>query len=327
MFAEKLIIEYLNADGSIQTSIVEDERGDNLLVDYALRKKGESSWAGPFLILSDNQETIRRKLVPQTRLNSRDFIQVGPNEFAFRQEWVNIRFKETYSLGLYALGFPQYAHILELEVQDPYQPRNQLRRNVIKDIDDRRYFLLLELHSESRTASFVVRSRFVINKRTFLTGTFEDSKYEMFGKAIDNSAFREFVHAAPQAAVIHHDNRQYDFSSSTIGQATTGDNSPIQNIGSSFSISNIQHPQSNELRLAIEELTKKIPTLEGLADYRKKDATENLEKVTKELSKSPDDQDKGFIKYYWEKTITVLKDVAVVAGLLQTVSKLLGLVS
>lgn len=321
MFAEKLIIEYLNSDGSMQTTIIEDERGSNLLIDYALRKKGETGWAGPFLILSDNQDTIKRKLVPRTRLNPRDFNQIGQNEFAFRQEWINIHFKEVYSLGLYALGFPQYAHILELDVQDPYQPRQQLRRNIIKDIDDRRYFLLLELHSESRTASFVLRSRFAINKRLFLSETFRDSKYEMFGEAIENSGFREFVRAAPQAMAVH-----YDFSSAAIGQVATG-GSLIQNIGSSISVGNIQHPQGGELRLAIEELAKKIPTLDMLADYQKSDATDSLGKVTKELSKSPDDQDKGFVKYYWEKVVAVLKDVAVVAGLVQTISKLLGVLS
>ncbi|HUN24217.1 MAG TPA: hypothetical protein PK299_13890 [Anaerolineales bacterium] len=324
MFAEKLIIEFLSADGTIQTSIIEDERGENLLVDYAMRKKGKESWAGPYLILSDNQDRIKRKLVPQTQLNPRDFSRVGDNEFAFRQEWINIHFKESYSLGLYALAFPQYAHILHLEVQDPYKPSNQLRRNVIKDIDDRRYFLLLELHSENRTASFIVRSRFLINKRTFLSETFTDSKYEMFGHAMENSGFREFVNAAPRETVVHQDSRQYNFSSSNIGQVSTGDNSGFQNDNSKIVVGIIQHPQSQELKLSIDELLKKIPTVEGVADYRKKDATESIGKVTQELSKPQDEQDKGYVKYYWKKVMEVLKDVAVVAGLIQTISKLLG---
>jgi len=69
---------------------------------------------------------------------------------------------------------------------------------------------------------------------------------------------------------------------------------------------------------------KKIPTVEGVADYRKKDATESIGKVTQELSKPQDEQDKGYVKYYWKKVMEVLKDVAVVAGLIQTISKLLG---
>jgi hypothetical protein len=131
MFAEKIIIGYLSADGSMQTLIIEDERGENILVDYAFRKKGKSDWSGPFLILSDDQDRIRGKLIPETRLIPRDFVRIAPNEYAFRQEWMNIRLKEPFSLGLYALGFPEYAHLLSLEVNDPYRPGKQFRRNVI----------------------------------------------------------------------------------------------------------------------------------------------------------------------------------------------------
>jgi hypothetical protein len=46
MFAEKTIVEYLNADGSIQTSIIEDKRGKNILVEYASEKKGTSGARG-----------------------------------------------------------------------------------------------------------------------------------------------------------------------------------------------------------------------------------------------------------------------------------------
>ena len=114
-----------------------------------------------------------------------------------------------------------------------------------------------------------------------------------------------------------------NFQSAVIGQLTTGPNSPIHNNEpGSFDV-NIQYPQSDDLKHKIEELARKIPTLNTLTDHQKSVVTTSLGKVTEELSKSPDNQE--VVKQYWEKVVAVLKDVATVASLVQAISKLLGI--
>ena len=85
----------------------------------------------------------------------------------------------------------------------------------------------------------------------------------------------------------------------------------------------IKNPQSEEIKKLLKQLQSNIVALPQFDNDEKISTTK--EQITKELVKPEKEQDKNKMERYWRKIVMVLKDIGSVVGVVEALSKLLGL--
>ncbi len=91
MFADKLIIQVLEENGQLSTTIIRHKRGEPLLVDYPrFGKPRRNEQEQAFSIFSDQTNLEVTNYIQENLSESSDFVKYSDGSVGFHQEWINV---------------------------------------------------------------------------------------------------------------------------------------------------------------------------------------------------------------------------------------------
>lgn len=278
MFADKLIIQVLEKNGELETTIMHDSCSKPLLVDYPTfgreRKKSELAVS----ILSDHQSNLKEtKYIKNNLDKSPYFKRLSDGTIEFHQKWVNIPIQGSGSMGLYCLIFPEYATLTNLKLDTNIKDLNLNNEKVLlKDPDFNRYLLYLQLKCSESHCSFNIdiQAKFSVDEKVFLNTTFEPSGINFicdqssnFGKNEQNSdEIREFKKIFKALAESSHNPSL---------------NIVLQMAIANLEVENLYLAEAAEIQRLLQQLSQSYPTQVS------SETKQEIEVAVREISQNP----------------------------------------
>ncbi len=193
MFADKVIIQTLDKQGELHTSIIRDTGGDPLLIDFP-----EVGYERPldeqaFTILSNRDRLEVSHYIRENLRNGSQYRAQPGGSTEFYQEWSNIPISEYGGVGMYCLLLPQNAAPQRFRLRTDFSSDTDSVATLVKDPAYRRFLLYLRLRPgyPRRDCSFQIDCSFVIDETRFRDSRFRASDVEF---VCDSADVEEFTH-------------------------------------------------------------------------------------------------------------------------------------
>jgi len=178
-----VIVEQLDANGTLRTFRMQAEQGEHLIVAFA--DEYEEPRSGPFHFLDDRHESAfqstfaecKSRRVSGTRFRSNGGL------FTFLTAWSGIP-TERQRHSYYALCLPEHAIPLRVRFQDPRSGR-EYKKSIVRDDQRMRFVLYLECRSSFGTFDFSLDVDFRISIEEFTSVDFHDDTTSPYGANID----------------------------------------------------------------------------------------------------------------------------------------------
>lgn len=174
MMLKALIVEQLDADGTLKTLKMAPGPSERIVVAFA--HEYDEPKDGPFHFLDVEDERRFRENFAQCRartLSRGNFRKVGEEYHVQGLRWSGIP-TEQHSLSYYALSLPESAIPNRISITDPYRPGSEYKRSLRRDDDRRRYVIYLECTSRLGRFDFELNCDFVIDVKQFPLSAYTD---------------------------------------------------------------------------------------------------------------------------------------------------------
>lgn len=360
MFADKLIIQSLEGNNELRTTIIRDQHGEPLLVDFPRFCLPQRRDEQAFAIFSDRQKLEVTHYIKEQLDMAPDYIISSDGSIEFRQVWENIPIDPYGGMGLYALIFPEFASLHKLHVRTNFDRYGKDSRLLIKDPDFRRYMFYLRLQPQhpTRHCSFTISASFHINKDLFLKSTLSHSDVEvvcdtsssLYEDIYEIRNFQAFFQALKEhtknpSLEILLNMGEVEQPKGIVGAIHIGKEVALTEFERTIEKMNMVRAPNGILETTI----KIMRTIDSLAEYdnpntiwdpehpnktskyKKADCAMRLCKILAEASKGLADCDTGFIRYSLSKIKEDMKDfpevIAQVNSIEEFLDGLIGAVS
>lgn len=181
MMLKALIVEQLDADGTLRTFEMQPSGQDRKLV-VAFADEWDEERAGPFHFLDENDAKRFEEGFARCRarkIGSAYFYTKGKTRH-FETKWSGIP-TEQHSLSYYALSLPEFAIPTNLSISDPHRSGKEYGRAIRRDDIRHRYVVYLECSSSLGKFDFVVSCDFEVSKEKFAISEYRDAKTDQDG--------------------------------------------------------------------------------------------------------------------------------------------------
>jgi len=176
MMLRALIVEQLDADGTLRTFKMQPSGHDGKLV-VAFADEWDEKRTGPFHFLEEDDEKRFEEGFARCRarkVGSAYFYAKGKT-YHFETRWLGIPTERQW-LSYYALSLPEFAIPTNLSITDPHRPGKEYGRAIRRDDILHRYVVYLECSSSLGKFDFVVSCDFEVSKEKFGASEYRDAK-------------------------------------------------------------------------------------------------------------------------------------------------------
>lgn len=188
MMLKALIVEQLEADGTLRTFLMQPSSHDGKIVVAFAGGYQDVGRRGPFHFLDESDEERFAAGFARCRarkLGTRSFRSDG-SRFHVELDWSGVP-TEAHWVSYYALSLPQHAIPEALSVRDPHNPSREYRRYVTRDDERQRYVVYLECVSKIGLFDFELSCDFKLDPPGFSTSSYSDAKTnESYGRIGDD---------------------------------------------------------------------------------------------------------------------------------------------
>jgi CHAT domain-containing protein len=182
MMLKALIVEQLDADGTLRTFLMQPSiQGGNIVVAFA-DEYDDDSRSGPFHFLDEEDAKRFEEGFARCRIR-----KIGKSHFSFNGRtyhldvnWSGIPTERNW-LSYYALSLPEFAIPVNLSVTDPHRPEHEYKRAIRRDDSRHRYIVYLECSSSLRPFDFVISCDFSVNEKKFPVSEYGDQMTQQDG--------------------------------------------------------------------------------------------------------------------------------------------------
>lgn len=184
MEVKALIIEQIEADGTIKTLQLSPKYNQPLVVAFA--EEYEETRSGPFHFLNEKYEAIYKEnlaLIKKRKLGKNAFIK-NENEFTYKTFWKGLPTLNG-PLTYYSLLLPEFAIPNKIQIFDPHSNR-EYKKYVYRDDKKNRFVIYLECRSRYGVFDFSLEANFSISEELFQNYEYNDNKLiDLYGREPD----------------------------------------------------------------------------------------------------------------------------------------------